>query len=354
MWHAVLHAVEDSIILLPFLFVCYVLIELVEGWTSRKSTRSLKNNGLQVLLGASLGLIPQCGFGVVATDLYAKKRIRMGALIAIYIATSDEAVPVILSHPDKIGSLLPLLLFKFLFAILAGYIVFFIEVLLEKRQIKLTSHEHKSNHNDLQNHTDVENLACESVDELEYNCDNSLEHNHEDSHQESEEHSHSDTAEAENLDSVVHIGCCGHEIEYNENAKMTTKQKLKHYLWHPFMHTIYIFSFIVIVNIVFSIIIHEVGEDSISAFMNQAKFLTPLVALLIGLIPNCASSVILTNLYLLGSLPFGALLSGLIANAGIAILVLFKQNKSIKQNLTILGVCTLTALVAGYALIFIF
>ena len=109
-----------------------------------------------------------------------------------------------------------------------------------------------------------------------------------------------------------------------------------------------------IVNIIFGCIIHAVGEDALSNFMNQTKWLTPVFAVLIGLIPNCASSVVLTNMFIIGSLPFGALLVGLISNAGIAVTVLFKQNKSLKQNLTIVGVCLLTALIAGYGLLFVF
>ena len=167
MWHAVLHAIEDTIYLLPFLFVCYVLIELIESWTSKKSTRSLKNNKLQVLLGASFGLIPQCGFGVVATDLFSKKRIRMGALVAVYIATSDEAIPVILSHPEKIASLLPLLLFKFLFAIIAGYIVLAVENRIEKKHLKLSEPQlYTSGHEDeYHNHEHDEHEHDEHVED---------------------------------------------------------------------------------------------------------------------------------------------------------------------------------------------
>ena len=328
MLHELLHTLKESLILLPFLFVCYSLIELVETWMSKKTTRSLKGNGLQVLLGASIGLIPQCGFGVVATDMYAKKKIRMGTLIAIYIATSDEAIPVILSHPDRIGALLPLLLTKFLFALLAGYIVYAIELRLEKNSSLSLS---KSSHN-----------ASISATEPE--------HEHEHEH---DDHSHNHNEQANLDDDTIHIGCCGHEIEENENGKTSTKAKLKRYLLHPLLHTLYIFAFILVVNLAFSALIYSVGEENLAAFMIGAKALTPLFAVIIGLIPNCAASVVLTNMYLLGSLPFGAMIAGLIVNAGIAITVLFKQNKNQKQNLIIVGVCALTALVAGYSLLFI-
>ena len=324
MWHAVLHVLEESLILLPFLFLCYVLVELVETWTSKKTTRSLKSKNYQVLLGASIGLIPQCGFSVVATDMYAKKKIRMGTLIAIFIATSDEAVPILLSNPDKIGSLLPLLALKFTFALIAGYIVLAVEKAIERKTIKINQG---------------------NQEEQKENNDNGHEDHEEDHHH---EHTHENE---ENDDETVHIGCCGHEIENNE--KPTTKTKLKRYLLHPLLHTLYIFAFILVVNLILGITLHAVGEEKLAEFMTQAKPLTPLLAVLVGLIPNCASSVVLTNMYIMGSLPFASMLAGLIANSGIAMTVLFKQNKNQKQNLTIIGVCTLTALIAGYSLLFI-
>ena len=325
MWHELLHTFIESLWTLPVLFVCYALIELVETWTSKKTTRSLKGKSSQVLLGAGIGLIPQCGFGVVATDMFSKKKIRMGTLVAIYIATSDEAIPVILSHPDRIGVLLPLLAIKFVLALIAGYIVYMIEVKLEKKALQKAVTQ--------ENHT-----------EHEHDHD----HDHEHTHEEHEHENHSGET-----DETIHIGCCGHEIELDEHQKPTTKAKLKRYLLHPLLHTLYVFTFLLVINLALTAIIYSIGEDSLKSFMDQSKALTPLLAIIVGLIPNCAASAVLTNMYLLGSLPFGAMLAGLVVNAGIAITVLFKQNKSMKQNLTVIGVCFLTALVAGYSLLYI-
>ena len=312
----------ESLLLFPFLFVCYVLIELVETWTSKSSAKRLQIGSSQVLLGSSVGLIPQCGFSVVATDLFAKKKIAMGTLIAVFIATSDEAFPVLLSHPDKAGALLPLLLIKFLLACLVGYIVYGIERKLIKNQSSLNNHAHHFH---------------ETKDH---------EHEHEE-HKHEHEHDEQDSQE-------VHIGCCGHHIEETASEKTNTKAKLKRYLLHPLLHTLYIFAFILVINLAFSTLVHFIGEDKISAFLSGAKAFTPLLSIVIGLIPNCASSVILTNMYCIGSLPFGALLSGLIMNTGIAATVLFKQNKNFKQNLLILGILLLTSLIAGYGSLYLF
>lgn len=333
MGHELLHTLLETLILLPFLFICYTIIELIESWSSKKTTRSLKNSKYQVLLGSSIGLIPQCGFGVIATDLFAKKKIYMGALIAVFVSTSDEAIPVILSHPDKIGVLLPLLLSKFIFAIIVGYIVYLIERHIERKKIQSLQSQNSIESKELK-------IEEQTISEENHN------HNHND-----KEHIHEN--DIEKIEETIHIGCCGHSIEEEIGQEKNIKIKLKHYLLHPLLHTLYIFTFILVVNLIFSATIYSVGTDKISAFMLKAKPLTPLLAVLVGLIPNCASSVVLTNMYLLGSLPFGAMLSGLIINAGISFTVLFKQNKNFKQNLTILGICVLTALVAGYSLLWV-
>ncbi len=320
MWHVILHTLLDSLKLLPFLLVSYILIELVESWMSKNSQRELAPRGTQVLVGSSIGLVPQCGFSVVATDLYTKRKLSMGALVAIYIATSDEAFPLLLASPAKAHMLVPLLLLKFVFALAVGYLVFAVETKLKNKQSHTTSDTHEHDHND---------------------------HDHDD--HDHDEHDHNDAVEL----TSSHIGCCGHTIEENDNDVSTTKKRIKRYLLHPLRHTLYIFAFVLIINFVFGTLVHFVGEENISAFLHQAKPFTPALAVLVGLIPNCASSVVLTNMYILGSLPFGALLAGLIANAGIAITVLVKQNKPLKNTFLVLGIVILTALIAGYTTLYL-
>ncbi|MBQ9790537.1 MAG: arsenic efflux protein [Clostridia bacterium] len=330
MGHVILHTLLDSLKLLPFLLISYILIELVESWTSKNGSKDLRARGTQVLIGASLGLIPQCGFSVVATDLYTKRKLSMGALVAIYIATSDEAFPLLIASPEKAHMLVPLLVLKFIFALGVGYLVFGVESKLKQKQLtKIDNHSHEhEDHKHNENH----------------------EHNHGHEDHNHEEHTNCDHDEEQ----IIHIGCCGHTVEETDAEISTTKKRLKRYLLHPLKHTLYIFVFIFAVNLVFGTIVHFVGEESLALFLAQAKPFTPLLAVLVGFIPNCASSVVLTNMYILGSLPFGALLSGLIANAGIAVTVLFKQNKPLKNTLAILGIVTLTALAAGYATLYLF
>lgn len=301
-------ALKDSLIIVPFLLGAYILIEFLETLTSNGLKPSRLKSPLAPIFGSVFGLLPQCGFSVVATDLFSNKKITMGTLIAIFIATSDEALPLLIISPEKALYLAPLLLIKFFYAIIIGYSVDGFYSLISKRKNKnefITSKEETAK---------TENKTEE--------------------HEENEEH--------------CHVGCCGHTIEEE------TKEHWAHrYLLHPALHTLKIFAYILIVNIAFSGLIAWVGEESLMNFLNQGTFVAPLFSMLIGLIPNCASSIVLTQLFIKGGLSFGALLAGLSCNAGLGLIVLIRQNKSIKQNLSIIGILVAASLILGYATILI-
>ncbi len=283
MWHAIWHALKDSLISFAVIFAIYVIIELVENKISNKLQKSKK---FSPIFGALFGLVPQCGFSVVATDLYVKRHITVGTLLAMYIATSDEALPILLSSPDKILYALPLLAIKFVLAFVVGYLV---DIIYTKSKKQVVTHEE--------------------------HCD----------HHEEE----------------VHDGCCHHHIEGE-------KKTAKDYLLHPLLHSLKIFAYILVINIAFSLAIHFIGEEAIYGALEKAKYFSPLLATLIGLIPNCAASMIISTIYLNGGIGFGACLAGLICNAGLGIMFLFKDNKNKKENFAILGVLIGVAIVFGY------
>lgn len=282
MWHAIWHGVKDSLISFAVIFVVYVLIGLVENKISNKLQKSKK---FSPIFGSLFGLIPQCGFSVVATDLFVKRHVTIGTLLAIYIATSDEALPLLLSSPEKILSVLPLIAVKFILAFVVGYIV---DAIYTKSRKQVHHHENE----------------CEHKEE-------------------------------------VHSGCCHHHIEGE-------KKTIKEYLLHPLLHSLKIFAYILVINLVFSITIHLVGEDVITNALLEAKYFSPLLATFIGLIPNCAASMIIAELFIKGGIGFGACLAGLICNAGLGIMFLFKDNKSKKENFSILLILIGVALLAGY------
>lgn len=251
------------------------------------------------------GSVPQCGFSVVSSELYAQKKISIAALVAVFVATSDEAIPLMIADYKYIPSLLMLILTKIVIAVLIGYLTLALYKVFFKNQ-NVQKHSNLIAHNDTQD-----------------------EHN-DDSHQESH-------------DNETHIhACCHHDIES------------KKFNWaHPLVHSLKITLYIFLINLVMALVVALVGENNLVAFLSSSSVFQPILAVLIGLIPNCASSVVLTELYIMGGLSFGSIIAGLSVNAGLGILVLFKENKNIKENIFILLTLILSSIAIGYALHFI-
>lgn len=269
----IIHSLTDSMKLLPFLFLMYLLVEYLEH----------KNNGhlqglfsktkrMGPLLGAALGTIPQCGFSVVAAALFARRSITCGTLMAIFIATSDEAIPLMLAHPDKIGSLLWVIVVKFTVAVLAG---FTIDLILGKK------HE-------------------ETVEE--------------------------------------------HHHHFHGNCEKCEGGVLKSAL----VHSAKIFVYIFIVNVLVGYAAERLVP--VMQVISENIFVQSFLAVLFGSIPNCAASVALTELYLAGKITVYSLLGGLCTGAGVGLLVLFKQNKNIKENLGILSGLYIIGIAVGLIL----
>lgn len=291
MLHVIEHALIDSLKVLAVVVVLNIIISFFEGKLANKIN---KNNCFSTLIGAAIGLIPQCGFSIVASDMYQKKRISMGTLIAVFIATSDEALPIILSSQDKIFTVIPLLIIKLIMGFIVGTIV---DVIIDKINRPNTFDEALIN-----------------------------------------------------TDEVIHKGCCSHTIEEHGDKNKTF---IKNHFIHPLLHSLKIFAYVLIINFAFETLIFYIGETNISNFLTSYKYLTPVVSSLIGLIPNCASSVIITDLYIQGSISFGSAIAGLITNAGLGLAFLLKSKKNIKSTLLIIGILIITALICAYASIFI-
>lgn len=301
--HVILHALKDSALILPILLPICFLIEWIEykKYTRLENSRLLCGR-LSPLVGALLGSIPQCGFSVAATDLFAGGSLSAGALVAVYIATSDEAIPIMLSRPDRVIDMIMLIATKLILGVISGYITM---ALLDRGRVHHHADTHEHHDHDHHEH----------------------EHEHEHEHIHEKPHSHAS------------IGCCKHEIE---GGKFEWK--------HPLFHCAKIFVYVLAVNLVMGAVIEAVGEDAIAAFLGQNRYLQPIFAALVGLIPNCASSVVLTELYLLDGLTFGAVVSGLSVNAGLGLMVLYKENKKLKENAAITALVLLFGLSAGYLL----
>lgn len=315
MWDILLDALVDSLKLLPILLGVYIIIELIEGKTSGKlkHNKYLKN-AYAPLIGSAVGIVPQCGFSVIATDLYTKKALSVGTLLAVYIATSDEALPIMIANPGSYKYLLPMLLIKFLLALIVGYAAYFITRGRKAKSVYEDSRVAKSGY------VGATQLQLKDM-QVEYAY----------------------VAADIYMDEEPDRGCCGHDIETN---------KWKQYLLHPLIHSFKIFTYILIVNIVLGFVMHY-AENAVTDFLNSAYYAQPFIAALVGLIPNCASSVILTELFVGGTISFGACMAGLIVNAGIALAVLVKDNKNKLDTITIIGSLYLIGSITGLIMSFI-
>lgn len=308
-YDVLLDSLIDTAKLLPVLLIVYFLIEYLEYKNVFKFEKSrLLSGKASPIMGALFGTVPQCGFSVISSELYAKQKISAGALVAVFIATSDEAIPIMISDYKAIPSLLMLIAVKLIMAIAIGYMTYFL-------YNKIFASKSKS----------ASLIQSEAHEE------------HKHGEHENDEHEHDEH------DSHEHIhACCNHDLETNK------------YNWkHPLIHSLKISLYILVINIIMGIIILLVGEDNLIAFLNSSYYFQPLIALVIGLIPNCASSVILTELYLMGSISFGAIITGLSVNAGIGLIFLLKENKKTKENLFIILMLIIPSLIFGYALHFI-
>ena len=284
--------------MLPLLLAVYVGIEIAEYKFGHKTITLVQKAGsLGPLIGTIAGIFPQCGLAVVATSLYTQRLITIGTLLAVYLSTSDEAIPIILSHPDKFGILLPLVLSKILIALMAGYILDFI---FRKNNQSILTHIHA--------HARGEDDPC---------------HNHE-----------------EIMDREA---CCGHNP-----CSPSQKLRLKQILFHPVVHTAKIFIFILIIAFLLELLFLYVGEETVEKILMQHIMLQPCFAALLGLVPSCAASVVITEMYVKESITYGSLIAGLCTSSGLGILVLFKEAETKKEIFKIMGLLLGISMLVGY------
>lgn len=298
-----LHAVEDTLPLLPWILLIYILIELLE---SKADLRKINRFGGKIgpLIGSATGLIPQCGFSVMAAKLFEQKYITLGTLLAIFMATSDEAFIIMLSSGEGAVWVLPMLAVKIAVGVSVGYAADFIMKWLGRGQVCVEipsayENEPKTTHE----------IFIRSYLE----------------------------------DKEVDVKCsCG--------RSHTDDSVWKKYILYPLWHTLKVAGFIFLVNFVLTAIIHSVGEDVFAEFMHRNRFLQPFITCFIGLIPNCASSVVITETFLSGGITFGSCAAGLCANAGMGFVVLLKNVRQWKRNLTLIGVCYGVSVIVGLLL----
>ncbi len=280
----------DGIKLLPFLFITYLIMEYIEHKMGKKSKELIKKSDkFGPFIGSVLGIFPQCGFSVSATNLYAGKVITLGTLIAVYLSTSDEMLPIFISE-----AVYPIVIFKILgiklvIGMVAGFVIDFV-----------------------------------------WNCKNIKKEEVVDS---KDSEGHTEGLEIGHLCEKEHCHC---------EESGIFKSSLK--------HTINIFLFILLITFAINLFVHFVGEEKISQLLLNKPIIGPFISALIGLIPNCAASVILTNMYLENVISVSSLIAGLLTGAGVGIAVLFKSNKGVKNNIKIVGLLYAIGVISGILL----
>ncbi|MGN0351698.1 MAG: putative manganese transporter [Roseburia sp.] len=258
-----LDTVIDSVKLIPFLFLTYLVMEALEHSTGKKVQGVIRNAGkVGPLWGGLLGVMPQCGFSAAASSLYAGRVITLGTLFAIFLSTSDEMLPILLSEAVPLSTIGKILLMKVIIAIISGFVVEFVYLILLKKKEK-----------------DMDILVvCEEE----------------------------------------HCSC--------EDGILKSAVK----------HTIKIFFYIFLISLALNLVIGLIGEENLATVFSNVPIVGELASALIGLIPNCASSVVITELYLEGVIHAGAMMAGLLVNAGVGLLILFRLNRNWKENAAIL------------------
>ena len=251
----------DTVKLLPFLFVTFLIIEYIEHKINNKKIIT-KSKKFGPFFGSLLGVIPQCGISASATNLYATRIISLGTLISVYLSTSDEMLPILIANKADTSTILKILGLKFLIGMTAGFII---DLILRK----LCEHDH-----------------C--------NCN----HNH----------------------SIL-------------------KSALK--------HTLSITLFIMIFSFGINIIFEYLGESFLENLFMKNTIFSYFLSSLVGLIPNCGASILITELYINNTITLGATLSGLLTGAGIGLLILFKTNKNLKENIKIISLIYLIGIISG-------
>lgn len=271
MLDCILDGLIDTLKLLPYLFVTFLLLEWLEHKLSKKNQKILqKNKKYGPLIGSILGALPQCGFSTMAASLFSSKIITMGTLISVFLATSDEMLPIMISEKINALEILKIIGFKVIVALIVGILI---DLLFQTKKPK----------------EDIHHL-CEKD-----HCD------------------------------------CDHDGIFISSLK----------------HTIKITLFILIANVGINLIIHWVGEETLKNLLLNNNIITYFIASLIGLIPNCASSVIMTELYISNFISLGTLLSGLLTGSGLGVLILLKSNDNQKENIKIISIIYTVGVIVG-------
>ena len=297
-YDAILDAVLDVLKMVPILFLAYLLVAYLSHDHNHKFSGFLsKQKRTSVLYASFLGCVPQCGFSTVIADLYSKQKVTLGTLVAVFVATSDEAIPIMISTPESVLDMLILIGIKIVLALLWGYGIDFVVELFSKMKRKR-----------------AEEKNLESLSKIEKSFEEEK-HTHHHEH----ECGHIHTEECDSHCHHTHGDNCADNIFLD-----------------AFLHTFEISIYVLLATFVINILVGYFSIEIFETILTNNPFIQILIASLVGLIPNCASSVFLVEFFLEGGLCFPALVAGLTTGAGVGLFILVSRNK--KHPLKSLGI----------------
>lgn len=348
----VLDAAKDSLSLVPFLFVTYLLLEALEHTAGERVNMAVKRAGAAgPIVGAVLGVVPQCGFSAMAATLYAGRIITLGTLVAVFLSTSDEMLPMLVAESVPLNQMAQILASKALIALVSGFIIdALIRALRSNEPVHLALRR-----------TIFGKAAGEGEDILDEFSEGGegASHIHElcerehcgcdDEHAE-HEHEHAEHNSHGTHDHDVHAHTHSHDHGHDHAHSHDGHSALGHIVRSALKHTIQVSVFIFLVTLALVALLETVGEPAMESFLKSNEAIAVLGSALVGLVPNCSASVVITQLYLEGVLSFGPMMAGTLVSAGVGYLVLFRTNESVRQNVVILAMLYVVGILWGFTL----
>lgn len=375
--HFIEHALEDTLSLVPFLFVTYLALEALEHAAGERVNSAVRRAGAAgPVVGSALGVLPQCGFSAMAATLYAGRVITLGTLVAVFLSTSDEMLPMLLAERVDFNSVAALLAAKAAIALITGVVVDFALRMLRRNArvhaaIRRTILGPKALAGEDQSHAaDIIDSFSEAGEGAEHihrlcerdrcGCEESCGHRHGD-HADGHDHAHGharghdhahghdhDHDHAHGHDHPARTACaCNHG---HDHSHAHGGGAVKSIVLSALSHTVQVTVFILIVTFVLVAVLETVGEPALEAFLSSNQAFAILGSALVGIVPNCSASVVITQLYLEGVLSLAPAMAGLLVSAGVGYLVLFRTNRSMRENVAIVILLYVVAVLWGLVL----
>lgn len=336
------HALEDTLALVPFLFVTYIALEALEHAAGARANAVVRRAGAAgPVAGALLGVVPQCGFSAMAATLYAGRVVTLGTLVAVFLSTSDEMLPMLVAERVDAGLLFRVLGLKVLVALITGVLAD-----LAIRALRKNARVHAFLRRTVFSvrrdgmEADVVDQMAEGGETAEHICrlceQDHCGCSHDHVHAHGDEHGHAHGHE----DAAGHVAGCGHDHGHGRHGHDHDHAGGRFgiagsIVMSAVSHTVQVSLFIFLVTFALVLVLETAGEDALAAFLSSNRLLAVFASALVGLVPNCSASVVITQLYLEGVLGFAPLMAGLLTSAGVGYLVLFRTNRHPRENAVI-------------------